>query len=266
MKQRYDAAPQLHLQYEFLIDAMERRVPPGALVLDFGCGKGEVVLELLRRGWHCRGVELFGSGSGTGIEQSLIERGLLGDVVLQYDGATLPFQDEKFDVVLSNQVFEHVPDLSTSLNEIWRVLKPGGWLVCSFPSKDAIREAHCNVPFAHWMPKSRARFLWLLAVRSLGIGRLKRGRSRTQWAHFFNAWLEENTHYRSRKEIEILFQDIFGNIQYFEEDNVRFRLRNAWLGEWAALDNNRLANVAFRSIARNLGSLCILSQKGSGAQ
>jgi hypothetical protein len=116
------------------------------------------------------------------------------------------------------------------------------------------------------MPKSRARFLWLLAVRSLGIGRLKRRRSRREWAHFFNEWLEENTHYRSRKEIEALFHEIFGNIRHFEEQNVRFRIRSSGLGKWAALDNNRLADVAFRSIARNFGSLCILSQKGSRAR
>jgi SAM-dependent methyltransferase len=269
-RERFEAAegalPPLRLFHEFLIGVVEDLVPPGASVLDFGCGKGDIVLELLRRGWHCRGVELFGSGSGTNIAQSLIERGLLGNAVLQYDGETLPFEGDIFDVVISNQVFEHVPDLATSLNEIWRVLKPGGWLVCSFPSKDAIREAHCNVPFVHWMPKSRARFLWLLAVRSLGIGRLKGRRSRSQWAHFFNEWLEENTYYLSRKEINARFQEVFGNVKYFEEQNVRFRLRHSKLGRWATLDNSRLATVAFRAIGRNFGSLCILAQKDSRSQ
>ncbi len=38
----------------------------------------------------------------------------------------LPFEDKTFDIVISNRVFEHVKNYSSSLSEINRVLKPGG--------------------------------------------------------------------------------------------------------------------------------------------
>ena len=45
----------------------------------------------------------------------------------------LPFEDESFDLFVSGDVFEHIPDLDKCLSEILRVLKPGGLLVSSFP-------------------------------------------------------------------------------------------------------------------------------------
>lgn len=41
--------------------------------------------------------------------------------------------DTTFDVVLSNEVFEHVPDLDAALRDTCRILKPGGRLIGTFP-------------------------------------------------------------------------------------------------------------------------------------
>lgn len=49
-------------------------------------------------------------------------------------GAALPFQDDSFDLVISNAVLEHVPDPFADARELVRVLKPGG-------------ELHVMVPF-----------------------------------------------------------------------------------------------------------------------
>ena len=45
----------------------------------------------------------------------------------------LPFEDQSFDLFVSGDVFEHIPDLDKCLSEIIRVLKPGGLLISSFP-------------------------------------------------------------------------------------------------------------------------------------
>lgn len=50
-----------------------------------------------------------------------------------YDGQVLPFPDDSFEGVLSTQVLEHVPDPRSLLAEMYRVVKPGGWLVISLP-------------------------------------------------------------------------------------------------------------------------------------
>lgn len=53
------------------------------------------------------------------------------DVVGSSD--SLPFDDARFDVVLSTQTLEHVPDPQGSAREMHRVLKPGGVLLLSVP-------------------------------------------------------------------------------------------------------------------------------------
>jgi SAM-dependent methyltransferase len=45
----------------------------------------------------------------------------------------MPFQDNRFDVVLCNHVLEHVKDDILALSEIRRVLKPGGWAILLVP-------------------------------------------------------------------------------------------------------------------------------------
>ena len=203
----------------------------------------------------------FGAGSGTSIEQELQEKGLLGAQVLAYDGRTLPFEDEAFDVVVSNQVFEHVPDLPTALREIRRVLRRGGMLVCSFPSADAVREGHCDVPFAHWFPRSRRRVLWLFLFRSLGFGRLKRKGTKWQWAHFFNDWLEQNTFYLTGAEIEALVSEIFDGHRHAEEHYLSYRMTDrGWL-RLAGLPASRPARGLSRWFGRNFGSLVIVARK-----
>jgi len=49
------------------------------------------------------------------------------------DIQVLSFMDESFDLVLSNDVFEHIPDLDKALAECCRVLRPNGFLIATFP-------------------------------------------------------------------------------------------------------------------------------------
>lgn len=50
------------------------------------------------------------------------------------DACSLPFPDESFGFILCRELIEHVPDDDTLLNEIYRVLKPGGWLYITTPN------------------------------------------------------------------------------------------------------------------------------------
>jgi SAM-dependent methyltransferase len=51
--------------------------------------------------------------------------GLPGDVA-EGDAEGLPFPDDHFDIVVSNGVLHHTPNIDAALEEIWRVLRPGG--------------------------------------------------------------------------------------------------------------------------------------------
>ncbi len=56
------------------------------------------------------------------------------------DICNLPFEDNSYDVILCNHVLEHIPDDAKAMQELYRVLKPGGWGVFQIP-QDLSREA-----------------------------------------------------------------------------------------------------------------------------
>lgn len=49
------------------------------------------------------------------------------------DICCLPFKDEVYDVILCNHVLEHIPDDTTAMKELFRVLKPGGLAILQIP-------------------------------------------------------------------------------------------------------------------------------------
>ncbi len=55
------------------------------------------------------------------------------------DICNLPFEDDSFDVILCNHVLEHIPNDTKAMQELYRVLKPGGWGVFQIP-QDLKRE------------------------------------------------------------------------------------------------------------------------------
>lgn len=57
----------------------------------------------------------------------------LADV--QVDIQALPFTDGEFDAVLCSHVLEHVPDDRRAMNELYRVVRPGGWALVGVPLK-----------------------------------------------------------------------------------------------------------------------------------
>src|SRR5690554_1321019 len=50
-----------------------------------------------------------------------------------FDLHDIPFNDNKFDVIICNHVMEHVDDYEQCMRELYRVLKPGGWGIMQVP-------------------------------------------------------------------------------------------------------------------------------------
>jgi len=55
------------------------------------------------------------------------------------DICNLPFEDNSFDTILCNHVLEHIPDDIKAMQELYRVMKPGGWGIFQIP-QDLKRE------------------------------------------------------------------------------------------------------------------------------
>jgi len=73
------------------------------------------------------------------------------------DAMNLTFKDKTFDVVITNQDYEFIFDEQKLMDEIYRVLKPGG--ICFFGARNklAIMEGQYNIPFLAWLPKNLAK-------------------------------------------------------------------------------------------------------------
>jgi Glycosyltransferase len=79
------------------------------------------------------------------------------------EGVELPFPDGHFDVVVSNHVIEHVGDATAQaahLDELRRVMRPGGVCYLAVPNRWMIVEPHYRLAFLSWWPE-RWRSGWL---------------------------------------------------------------------------------------------------------
>ena len=229
-------------------------------ILDYGCGAGEVVAMGRDRGMNIFGAEVFYEGSSV---RPIIEKnGLLGTIIKEIAGGKLDFPDQYFDLVLCNQVFEHVKNLDEVLFEINRVLKPGGAMLSLFPSRDSWREGHCGIPFLHRFSKSsRFRYHYALWLRRIGLGSHKNEwGTPEQWTKHKLHWLDSYCHYRDRDTIEELFTKYF-SIRYIENDYLENRLNKSRLRYLSPLVKVPLLKQIMMEIFRKLGGLVILAAK-----
>jgi glycosyltransferase involved in cell wall biosynthesis/SAM-dependent methyltransferase len=131
------SAPQRR-EYEAIADRIAR--DESGQVLDWGCGYGQLSDMMLRRGVSVTSHE-YREGQEDVTVETLpcfphISAHVTGDPV------ALPFETDSFDAVLSCGVLEHVAEPELSLEELHRVLKPGGTLyVYKLPNRRSYLEA-----------------------------------------------------------------------------------------------------------------------------
>ena len=114
----------------------------GDLLLDMGCGAGRHAFESYRRGARVVAFDYSAAElkDVVGLFAAMAEAGEAGSEAGSLAAATngdaldLPFPDDTFDRIIASEVLEHVPDDQRSLDEIFRVLKPGGTLAATVPS------------------------------------------------------------------------------------------------------------------------------------
>jgi len=99
----------------------------GLKVLDIGCGNGYVLYQYARHGAEVTGVDL--TMTAVELSRKRFALGGLPGAFLEVDGNKLPFPDEHFDIVCSMGVLHHISDPRPMVEEIFRVLKPGGRLI-----------------------------------------------------------------------------------------------------------------------------------------
>lgn len=133
----------------------------GMHALDIGCSTGVMSRHL---GDH------FGRVTGIDIDEKAVAYAneQFGSDALVFrvgDAMATGLDADSVDVAICAHVYEHVPDASRMLDEIHRVLKPGG--VCYFAAENRIvfREGDYRLPFLSWLPKPLAHRYLRLAGR-----------------------------------------------------------------------------------------------------
>ncbi len=127
-------------------------------VLDVGCGSGSKLLYLKRAGWETYGLDFSQEAIDLALNNG-VDFGNAGD------GGSLPHPDNFFDAIMSWHSLEHHFHPKESLQEMNRVLTPGGYGIVAVPTAD-------NLGFRlfkeNWGPLEPPRHLYHFTEETLG--------------------------------------------------------------------------------------------------
>lgn len=130
--------------------AAAKRNPAQLTLLDIGCSTGFMTRLYGQAFERVVGVDIDNGA----IRHARSHNGGGNVEFLVGDSMSLDFKDGSFDCATCTQIYEHVPDSRRLMEEIYRVLKPGG--CCYFAAGNRLRviEPHYRLPFLSVMPKS----------------------------------------------------------------------------------------------------------------
>ncbi|MCX5746037.1 MAG: class I SAM-dependent methyltransferase [Proteobacteria bacterium] len=124
-----------HLPYHRMLDDLEvelvERYGAGKDVFEVGCGTGLILERTAEFARTARGIDLSG-----GMLALAAARGLS---VAQASATALPIADASVDVAYSFKVLAHIPDITTCMREMARIVRPGGWVLAEFYNQRSIR-------------------------------------------------------------------------------------------------------------------------------
>jgi 2-polyprenyl-3-methyl-5-hydroxy-6-metoxy-1,4-benzoquinol methylase len=120
-------SPTKLLDHDRILQEIATRRPPGKRLLDIGCAAGHFMERARAAGFESHGIDV-----ARWVEKVAERRGVANVRAVSLHEAAFP--DEWFDVVHSNQVFEHLPRPLRELSEIRRILKPNGILYLNVPN------------------------------------------------------------------------------------------------------------------------------------
>lgn len=195
--------------YFSVLSSLGVHLPETAKILDFGCGDGGTVRALrARRYLNACGYDVGDGRTIVRDDRHQIKFGTLLDLRLPYD-------DNTFDLVISDQVFEHVQDQVRAFEELLRITKPGGHGLHIIPARYAPIEPHILVPFGgvfqhRWWYK-----LWA----SCGIrNRFQAGMSADETADHNAFFVSEATRYISTSCYRVIFREIGFQYRFAEQE------------------------------------------------
>jgi ubiquinone/menaquinone biosynthesis C-methylase UbiE len=170
----------------FVLNVLERYVPEfevrGSRVLDIGCGDAGVIIAIAEAGADVAGLELD-EKSLSRARVRAEEHGVAATLSMGVAEA-LPFPDSSFDLVILDNVLEHVTDRPQTLREIRRVLRPDGLLYMVTPKPFSIyslwNDPHYDLAGLVLLPRW-LQIIYFEKLRGGGAGTYDVGVIPTRW-------------------------------------------------------------------------------------
>lgn len=123
--------PWYYMDWKWEHEEIANIIKPKDKILEIGCGRGGFLQKIQQRGITCTGLELNKSAVSYGLAKKLI---ILNESIQNH--AKKNYQ--KYNVVCTFQVVEHVAKIKEFLQSSINVLKPGGKLIISVPNNDSL--------------------------------------------------------------------------------------------------------------------------------
>jgi SAM-dependent methyltransferase len=172
-------------------------IDAGTTVLDMGCGGGRHAFAVLRRGADVVAFDADEAELATvlGTMTAMVEAGEVPPgatgTPVQGDALALPFGDGTFDRIIAAEVLEHIPDDVAAIDELARVLAPGGRMAVTVPARFperinwALDDEYHDFPGGHIRIYSQGE----LEGRLSAAGLLVRGSRRAHALHSPYWWI-----------------------------------------------------------------------------
>jgi SAM-dependent methyltransferase len=130
-----------------IVRILQREIqnPVSATIADIGCSEGHITESLSKE---------FSLVVGLDIDYPSAWARTFPFV--QADASLLPLASDKFDGVVINHILEHAASPPYLLDEVWRVLKPGGICYLGVPNRYWPMEPHYRLFLLSWLPRSLA--------------------------------------------------------------------------------------------------------------
>jgi SAM-dependent methyltransferase len=101
-------------------------------LLDFGNGTAESIIEFAENGFIVMGLDILSKGKYESIKNKI--KNYNAEVINYQGSGKLPFNDNSFELISSQNVFEHLLYPDEILNEFKRILKPNGRIIIKCPN------------------------------------------------------------------------------------------------------------------------------------
>jgi len=118
-----------------LLEEIDSLNVAGKSVLEIGYGMGSDSSQLARRGAILHGIDLT-AGNLPITQKHLGMYGCSSELIIG-DAEDLPYPNDTFDIVYTMGVIHHTPKMEKAVEEIYRVLKPGGKVWCAVYNKNS---------------------------------------------------------------------------------------------------------------------------------